>query len=363
MKISKALWLAVGLLPLVYGCGNLSSVHRTIEVDEGKGALVDIKQRGIFVSKQTSTRTTANIQETKSWTIVCAEPSPDSMSAYAAENSISIPDKIKLASAFQEGSTYTGLRTQSIQLLRDGMYRLCEAHMSGAIDKSTYAVLVRRYQKNMVALLAIEQLTGVVKAPGATVSTSGVASVAKDLEDMITLAEENDKAIEQVEATIKAQTDATSEDEKVKAQEDLAKLKSKKALYDESIKNSKAIVASGQANAAIVTTTNSTNSAASKEVSNAVKEIVTEIINADDYSAMCLGVILDSSSDTAIKNQCSELLAKITAAKIAHLDAKIALQNKIKKEATEPQGVSADLTKLIELSEQLGGYTIKSNPF
>ncbi|MGF1711516.1 hypothetical protein L4C37_13220 [Vibrio kagoshimensis] len=360
MKINKTLWLTIGLIPFIYGCGNLSSVHRTIEVDKGEGALIDIKQRGVFASNRTFKTTVNGVTEENSWTVVCAEPSPDSMSAYASENSLSIPQKIKLATAFQEGATYTGLRTQSIQLLRDGMYRLCEAHMSGAIDKSTYAVLVRRYQKNMVALLAIEQLTGVVKAPGATVSTNGVASVARDLDEMLLISEENDNAIEQLEASIKSETD---EVKKTKATEDLAKLKNKKALYDESIKNSKSIVASGQANASIVTTNNSANSAITTEVSLAVKEIVTEILNADDYSAMCLGVVLDKNYDDEIKKHCSNLLAKITEVKIAHLDAKIALQNKIKAEAIKSKGISDDLPDLIELNEKVGGDIVKAVSF
>jgi hypothetical protein len=56
-----------------------------------------------------------------------------------------------------------GLRTPTIQLLRDGMYRLCEAYMNGAIDRSRYTVLINRYQQMMIGLVAIEQLTGVVR--------------------------------------------------------------------------------------------------------------------------------------------------------------------------------------------------------
>ncbi|MFA0575281.1 hypothetical protein AB4580_22195 [Vibrio splendidus] len=358
MKNCKAFWLAIGLLPLIYGCGNLSSVHRTIEVDKGEGALIDIKQRGIFASKrETSVTTDDGNKIESSWTVVCAEPSPDSMSAYAAENSLSIPDKVKLASAFQEGATYTGLRTQSIQLLRDGMYRLCEAHMSGAIDKSTYGVLVRRYQKNMVALLAIEQLTGVVKAPGATISTNGVASVSRDLDEMITISEENDKAIEELKTSIKDETD---DEKKKKANEDLAKLNSKKALYEESIKNSKAIVASGQANASIISTTNSANSALAAGVSLAVKDIVTEIINADDYSAMCLGVVIENSASTEVITHCKDLLAKISAVKIAQLDTEIAIQGMLKAEAKKSNLTAEEKAKLIERA-RTGQTGIKSN--
>lgn len=42
------------VLLLTGGCktlGNLNSVHRTLDVSQGKGVLIDIKQRAILVSK------------------------------------------------------------------------------------------------------------------------------------------------------------------------------------------------------------------------------------------------------------------------------------------------------------------------
>ena len=100
------------------GCANLNSVYRDLNVDSGMGAMVDIKQRAMIVSRQT--RGTGDLAITK--TIVCAEPSPDALSAYAAQLAAeaNIPEKVsaKLAAAFQESSSFVGLRTQSIQLLQ-----------------------------------------------------------------------------------------------------------------------------------------------------------------------------------------------------------------------------------------------------
>ena len=128
------------LCAVVAGCANINSVHRELRVSEGSGALIDIKQRGIFVSK----RQTPNGE-----VIVCAEPSPDSLSAYAAELAAKaeLPSGVaaQLSGAFQESASFTGLRTQSIQLLRDSQYRICQAYMNGAITSNQYDLLARRY--------------------------------------------------------------------------------------------------------------------------------------------------------------------------------------------------------------------------
>ena len=43
-----------------------------------------------------------------------------------------------LGASSSETSASIGLRTQTITLLRDGLYRLCEAYMNGAVDEIQY---------------------------------------------------------------------------------------------------------------------------------------------------------------------------------------------------------------------------------
>ncbi|MGH8603978.1 MAG: hypothetical protein ACREXR_14780, partial [Gammaproteobacteria bacterium] len=69
---------------------------------------------------------------------------------------------LKLAGSLSESGSNIGLRTQTIQLLRDSMYRLCEAYLSGVIGAEEYRRLLLRYQNSTIALLAVEQLTGAV---------------------------------------------------------------------------------------------------------------------------------------------------------------------------------------------------------
>ncbi|RYE73262.1 MAG: hypothetical protein EOO81_01040 [Oxalobacteraceae bacterium] len=116
--------------------------------------------------------------------IVCPEPSPDALSAGSISLSVdaskaSVADlRAALASAEQAGNI--GLRTQSIQLLRDQLAYLCLMRLSdpqAAAHESEYVLLFKRYQSAVLGVLAIEQLTGAVKAQPLTVSASGSATV------------------------------------------------------------------------------------------------------------------------------------------------------------------------------------------
>lgn len=168
----KSTLLIVGTLAILFsGCS-------TFNVNKSESRLMSAKERAIIVVQKQG----SNPQDSNK-TIVCAEPSPDALSSYAmqlaAEGKIPESTAFNLAGSFQEGSAFIGLRTQSIQLLRDAMYRNCEAYANGAIDEAEYSIASRRHQRNMVALLAIEQLTGTVRVPPVTITTKGTSGVAK----------------------------------------------------------------------------------------------------------------------------------------------------------------------------------------
>jgi hypothetical protein len=100
--------------------------------------------------------------------ITCAEPSPDALSAFSSNFGASLQNSAgtaaSIAASMVESAASIGLRTQSIQLLRDGMYRSCEAYAAGGIDEAEYNRQQRRYQNLMLSLLAIEQISGAVVA-------------------------------------------------------------------------------------------------------------------------------------------------------------------------------------------------------
>lgn len=134
---------------LLAGCGNLNSIHRPLHTASGTGALIDAKRRAIIVSQRTDvvevTRTPAAtpMKDALPRYVACAEPSPDAMSAYAAEFAAELAlsplgtdgtnRSAAVKGALQEAAAFIGMRTPSIQLLRDAMYRVCEAYANGAI--------------------------------------------------------------------------------------------------------------------------------------------------------------------------------------------------------------------------------------
>jgi len=64
------------------------------------------------------------------------------LSAYGASLSgtfaKSSTEQAQLAAALAEQSGSISLRTQSIQLMRDAMYRACEAYLSGGISEGEF---------------------------------------------------------------------------------------------------------------------------------------------------------------------------------------------------------------------------------
>jgi hypothetical protein len=144
---------------------------------EGQSVSIDAKQR-VILNKR---RDPAKPQSV----VVCAEPSPDVFSAlsaaFAAEIEVAKELAAKLAGSQSEAAASIGLRTQSITLLRDGMYRLCEAYLNESVSAAQYHMALRRYQALTVGLLAIEQLTGVVRASQAIATSVSTAEVNKAL--------------------------------------------------------------------------------------------------------------------------------------------------------------------------------------
>lgn len=163
MRISNFTYVPLLLSFLFTGCANLNSIHRQESLDENGSTsyvAIDAKQR-LMISGKRSTWGDENV------TVVCSEPSPDVFSVFSAalEGRASKAGDLEAALKLATGETgaTVGIRTQSIQLLRDAMFRICEAYLAGGIDERSYERLLNKYQKSMVTLIAIEQLTGTAR--------------------------------------------------------------------------------------------------------------------------------------------------------------------------------------------------------
>lgn len=170
-------FLITGSVIVLCGCANMNSIYREAHIDKGHSAIVDAKQRAIITSswfyKDSDGDGTYDVANRR----VCAEPSPDAMSVFASAGGFgaNIKDKAEVFGkiASSESGANIGLRTHSIQLLRDSFFRTCEAYLNGGIDEIEYALQMRRFQTSMIALISIEQLTGVVKPPAVVLTAAG----------------------------------------------------------------------------------------------------------------------------------------------------------------------------------------------
>jgi hypothetical protein len=163
-KMWKVPATVVVVASLLGGCSGTQEIFRPFNIDK-TSVSADAKQRVII----SATRG----YEGKTRRIVCAEPSPNATAAIAASLGTDLSARIPAAPggtaiapeanlAFQyalaEQVAYIGVRNSTIQLLRDGLYRACEAYMNGAIGDFGYSLILANYGRLMVALLSTEGL-------------------------------------------------------------------------------------------------------------------------------------------------------------------------------------------------------------
>lgn len=155
------------------GCTPTSIFHKyKINDDEATSILIDAKQRAILAvttseHAQQGDSKKEESQELSRRVLVCAEPSPDALSV--ASTSLNVSGEINAPSdgtgkgqiekILKEIAQELGSRDTTIQLLRDGLYRQCEAYLNGVIDSDEYKKLTNRYVDAMITLLAIERIT------------------------------------------------------------------------------------------------------------------------------------------------------------------------------------------------------------
>jgi hypothetical protein len=313
----------------IAGCANLNSIYRTFDVSRGESSMSDIRQRAILVApnenitkKYDTTGKLVSEEHKKNGVFVCAEPSPDAMASLAYELAAKggYPEKAsgELAFAMQDGAAFTGIRTQSIQLLRDFGYRLCESYLSGAISAPQYDLLMRRFQKNTVALLAIEQLTGAIKAPPIALTTSGRAEATKSLSeqraerekvsDRITALETEKTAVDKkISDAKKANANAdTSELDQTAAglAEKIKNLKDDRNVIDSAIAETKGVIADGEVKVKIETTGmgSQRSDAHIQQIAKTVEGIVNNIVLADDEQQLCMSALLLPNPNEGQKN-------------------------------------------------------------
>lgn len=173
-------FLIVMTIAVLSGCANFNSVGRSSSLGGGSysenvAIHLDAQQR-VVLSK-------GNMEK------ICSEPSPDAMAAYAAALGLGVQiPRIGGGSLAQGGSSSIadiGLRTQTITVMRDALYRICEASMNGTINEYHMPPLLVRGMDLTAVVLATEQLTGAVAASQAALVASAKASATASGSEML----------------------------------------------------------------------------------------------------------------------------------------------------------------------------------
>ena len=216
-------WLGLNLITIcavtlmLAGCIS-PSIFRKYEIDGDKvtSILIDAKQRAILaVHSPQLDMLKKNDQPTRPReVIVCAEPSPDALSSLSSLLNVSVGNGTfgfndvkgvpKVEKLLKEINQKLGERNATIQLLRDGLYRQCEAYLNGVINKKEYKDLADRYIDGMVTLLAIERITPDPTDNAASGSETERASKEKDEQSSSHAKLPSEKAIEAVEDITRA---------------------------------------------------------------------------------------------------------------------------------------------------------------
>ncbi len=204
--------LLIGITLLLSGCANLNTIDRATSFkspdNKGKAIHLDIQQRLLVMNAVGK---------------YCAEPSPDALAAFAAAAGLGASSPVKGAlsgsGAASSSAASIGLRTQSITLMRDALYRMCEAYGNGMLSGPQVMTMLSRSQDLTAVVLATEQLTGAVAAQQAFLSGTS----ASDATAMMTATSQL------LEAALKQQERAQSRLEKALERKTNAEGKQKQA--------------------------------------------------------------------------------------------------------------------------------------
>ena len=89
-----------------------------------------------------------------------------------------------------QSAAFVGMRTQTVQLLRDSLFQLCEAHMNGALSKEQYNIALVSMPELFATMMAIDVVGGAAVAPAVTLTpavagTSQSTSISASLESAL----------------------------------------------------------------------------------------------------------------------------------------------------------------------------------
>lgn len=196
MMSKNTLLTSLSCIFVLNACAELKSIHRVSNVSGiAQIEYIDAKQRAVLINGikdniSTTDKGNNNIKD-KTTTMqyrMCSEAAPDvfsafatSLSAKASQNATSLGGSLGLSSA---ETAATIERTQTINLMRESMYRTCERFLNGAYTTNQMQIQAARDQRAMVAVLAIEQLTGTNNRSATILSPAAQVTMSETSNDL-----------------------------------------------------------------------------------------------------------------------------------------------------------------------------------
>ena len=289
-------------LLLLSGCSSSGeSIFNKFQLDDGKSVGTDSKQRFVLNTSPKATPRPGLVQPQR---IVCAEPSPDVATTVA--NSISGGFSLfgrgsaSFSKTEAEGLIQLAKRTVTVQLLRDQMYRACEAYANGAITGTTYSLITSKNNKTMVSLMLGEIAGGGVgRSLGALGGKSGSEARAS-MQGVLKNSDEARKAADdprQAEAELQ-EVEALSDDDQTKSGK-LNVAREKRDAAAQKLQNSAIAISNSIAEIGTINAGGGIPVKASPELAQVLKGMQREFLDSDaleDFVSTCL-VELGLNSD------------------------------------------------------------------
>lgn len=181
----------IGCCAILTGCTTNGTIKEVQSMDGGRVMLTSADVRMI---SQVTPRKESQPGVILPQHITCAEPSPDVAKAVSATLQVGttlsagLPTGVSpevaaaITRARAESIAQLGERLATISLLRDALYRACEAYANGALSSTAYAILLSRYDDTMITLQNSELAAGAFgrTLAGASGEGSGKASAKLD---------------------------------------------------------------------------------------------------------------------------------------------------------------------------------------
>lgn len=179
--------VALGLTAILMGA--CDTIHQEANIGGVDTLSIDAKQRLMVVADRVADDDTVQRR------VTCTEPSPDALVAKAAAiaaNANVTPGTGAsgggtVGAGFSENAASIAFRDHTVQMLRDGYYRLCEAYMNGAISETKYKLMVMNADTFMVVASALQTLGANPVAPAVAISAGDVTTDANTTSASVTI--------------------------------------------------------------------------------------------------------------------------------------------------------------------------------